>query len=58
MFTPGRQGVPSGEFREGRNSSDRFESEEVTKKKREKEIQSHPLYLKIKKTTRCNYIHD
>lgn len=28
------------------------------KKKKREEIQSHILYLKIKKTTRCNYIHD
>lgn len=56
MFTLERQGVPSGEFSAGRNSSDRFEND--LEKKKEKEIQSHPLYLKIKKTTRCNYIHD
>lgn len=46
MFTPGRQGVPSGEFREGRNSSDRFESEKVTKKKKKgKKKSNHILYI-------------
>lgn len=45
MFTPGRQGVPSGEFREGRNSSDRFESEEVTKKKKGKKKSNHIVYI-------------
>lgn len=32
--------------------------EKKKKKKKREEIQSHILYLKIKKTTRCNYIHD
>jgi len=27
-------------------------------KMKKKETQSHTLYLKFKKTTRCNYIHD
>lgn len=56
MFTLGRQGVPSGEFCEGGTVVTGLKM--IEKKKKEKEIQSHPLYLKIKKTTRCNYIHD